>query len=153
MSSSSAWDLRSTERVNNCSWGRELGPHLADDRAGRGQRWFLLVEHRLKRAAVPARVQAGRHHAQELLGSVQASPEEVVLPGLAGEEGGEVVGAHPHQLLGRQQLRVAVERADADDLDVAELADPAQLDNREDQRVPDREAEVSDEEELLEFAP
>jgi hypothetical protein len=109
----------------------------------------FLVEHGLEGPVVPALVEVGCHEVQELFGPVQASPEEVVLAGGAVEEGAEVVDGRALQLLGREPARLAVARADPHDVDPAELADLAQLDDRQDQGVPDREAEEPDQQQLL----
>src|SRR4029450_9020339 len=110
------------DRVADRWQGRDLTAHLLDHRCDRGQRGTLFVEHSLEGAPVPGRLDVGRDDVQELLDAVQGGPQVVVLAGLAGEEGAEVVGGRAHQALGWQQARVAVARADADDLDLTELA-------------------------------
>jgi hypothetical protein len=61
--------------------------------------------------------------------------------------------AAPFQLLGREPAGPAVAGADPHDVDRAELADFAQLDNRQDQGVPHREAEEADQQQLLQLRP
>jgi hypothetical protein len=57
------------------------------------------------------------------------------------------------ELLGWEPAGPAVAGADPDDVDRAELADLAQLDDRQDQGVPDREAEEPDQQQLLQLRP
>jgi hypothetical protein len=102
---------------------------------------------------VPPLVEVGCHQVQELFGPIQAPPQKVVLAGGAVEEGTEVVDGRALELLGREPPGPAVAGADPHDVDRAELADLAQLDDRQDQGVPDREAEEADQQQLLQLRP
>src|SRR5512132_4372697 len=76
-----------------------------------------------------------------------------MLAGGTVKEGTEVVDGRALELLGREPAGPAVAGADPHDVDRAELADLAQLDDRQDQGVPDREAEEPDQQQLLQLRP
>src|SRR5215216_5395490 len=129
-------------------FARELCSDLLDHRSDRGQLGAFFLQDGLEGPVVPPLVEVGCHQVQELFGPIQAPPQVVVLAGGAVKEGTEVVDGRALELLGREPAGPAVAGADPHDVDRAELADLAQLDDRQDQGVPDREAEEADQQQL-----
>src|SRR4029450_1867348 len=128
--------------------------HVADEVGRPRDRLLVLLEDRPERVVVPTSrvlvIGPCEQDPQQALRAVEAAPEVVALTPGSAQERAEVppLGADqllvPGVALDGDPVRVA--RAQAGDLDVVALAGLAQRLHRIEEHVPEREAEVADEE-------